>query len=63
MRNAKITPQQVREIAARACCDPRTVLAYLKGRPQRSTTKRRIEMTFHETGTEVLAPIPATTLR
>jgi hypothetical protein len=44
----KLTPQEVREIAARACCDPRTVRAYLERRRQHSTTAKRIERAIVE---------------
>ena len=48
MGAAKLTPQHLRELAARACCDPRTVRAYLDHRPQHSTTVRRIERAIAE---------------
>jgi hypothetical protein len=48
MGAAKLTPQDVREIAAHACCDPRTVTAYLEQRPQHSTTAKRIERAIVE---------------
>ena len=37
-----------REVAARCFCDPRTVRAYLNGRPQHSTTAARIERALRE---------------
>jgi hypothetical protein len=43
-----LTPHEVREIAARAYCDPRTVRAYLSGRNQHSTTTKRIERAIAE---------------
>jgi hypothetical protein len=45
---ANLTPQEVREIAARACCDPRTVRSYLERRRQHSTTAKRIERAIVE---------------
>jgi hypothetical protein len=44
----RLTPHEVREIATRAYCDPRTVVSYLKGRPQHSTTAKRIERAIGE---------------
>jgi hypothetical protein len=35
-------------VATRAYCDPRTVRAYLDGRPQHSTTAARIERALRE---------------
>jgi DNA-binding LacI/PurR family transcriptional regulator len=35
-------------VAVRAGCDPRTVRAYLDGRPQHSTTASRIERAIRE---------------
>lgn len=40
--DAALTPHQEREVAVAAGCDPRTVRAYLAGKPQRSTTAARI---------------------
>lgn len=37
------TPQQVRELAAHAHCDPRTVRAYYAGRAVRPTLAERID--------------------
>jgi hypothetical protein len=48
MPDPKLTPHEVREIAARACCDPRTVHAYLAHRSQHSTTAKRIERAIAE---------------
>jgi hypothetical protein len=48
MRGTALTPQEVREIAVRAYCDPRTVRAYLNGRNQHSTTSKRIERAIVE---------------
>jgi hypothetical protein len=48
MHCPKLTPHQAREVAARAYCDPRTVRAYLNGRPQHSTTAARIERAIRE---------------
>jgi hypothetical protein len=48
MSDARLTPHEVREVAARAYCDPRTVRAYLDGRPQHSTTAARIERAIRE---------------
>lgn len=38
----RLSPQEKREVAAEASCDPRTVDAYLAGRSQVSTVRRRI---------------------
>jgi hypothetical protein len=48
MRDPNLTPHEVREIAARAFCDPRTVRAYLACRTQHSTTAKRIERAITE---------------
>jgi hypothetical protein len=48
MTEARLTPHEVREVAARAYCDPRTVRAYFDGRPQHSTTAARIERALRE---------------
>lgn len=42
MPTAKLTPHDERRVAVAAGCDPRTVRAYLEGRPMRSTTAARI---------------------
>lgn len=42
MSDAKLTPHEERRVAVTAGCDPRTVRAYLEGRPMRSTTAARI---------------------
>jgi hypothetical protein len=42
MSEAKLTPHDERRVAVAAGCDPRTVRAYLNGRPTRSTTAARI---------------------
>lgn len=42
MSDAKLTPHDERRVAVAAGCDPRTVRAYLEGRPMRSTTAARI---------------------
>jgi hypothetical protein len=38
----------LRELAARAFCDPRTVRAFFDGKPQHSTTAARIEKALRE---------------
>ena len=48
MTEARLTPHEVREVAIHAYCDPRTVRAYLDGRPQHSTTAARIERALRE---------------
>jgi DNA-binding LacI/PurR family transcriptional regulator len=41
---------EAREIAVRACCDPRTVVAFLNGKQVWSTTAARIEEALSELG-------------
>lgn len=44
MTSTKLTPQEVREVAAEAICDPRTVRAYLREPASvKSTSRKRIE--------------------
>lgn len=56
-----LTPHQERHISVRACCDPRTVRAYLRGDRVCSTSAARIEAALHELGFTALvrAPSPA----
>lgn len=42
MVHPRLTPHHEREVAVLAGVDPRTVRAYLDGRPQHSTTAARI---------------------
>lgn len=50
--HTKLTPHELREVAARAFCDPRTVRAYLDGRSQHSTTVARIQRAIRELRSE-----------
>jgi hypothetical protein len=45
-----LTPHDERVVAARACCDPRSVRARLEGRKQRSTIAARIDQALRELG-------------
>lgn len=45
-----LTPHDERVVAARACCDPRSVRARLEGRRQRSTIAARIDLALRELG-------------
>lgn len=41
--NRELTPFDRQRVATEAGCDPRSVAAYLTGRPMRSTTRARVE--------------------
>jgi hypothetical protein len=43
-----MTPHEERAVAVRAGVDPRTVRAYLAGRPQRSTVAARVAAALRE---------------
>ncbi len=58
MHDAKLTPHDERRVAVAAGCDPRTVRAYLEGRPMRSTTAARIRETLKDLGLEERAAAP-----
>ena len=58
MPDAKMTPHEERQVAVAAGCDPRTVRAYLAGRPQTSTTAARVREAL-----AVLAPRAARSTR
>lgn len=45
-----LTRHQLREVGVRAGCDPRSVSAYLEGRPQHSTTQARIREALRALG-------------
>lgn len=49
----KLNPHQLREVAVAACCDPRTVAAYLDGRVIRSTCAVRVERALRDLNIEV----------
>lgn len=51
-----LTRHQLREVGVRAGCDPRSVSAYLEGRPQHSTTRARIGDALCALGFAVPAP-------
>jgi DNA-binding LacI/PurR family transcriptional regulator len=57
--SAALTPHQERTIAVAAGCDPRTVRAYLKGKPQRSTTASRIAAALAKHGYPDRNPAPS----
>ena len=46
----KLTPHEERRIAVAAGCDPRTVRAYLAGKPQRSTVAARVNEALRAMG-------------
>jgi hypothetical protein len=48
--SVKLTPHDERAVAVRAGCDPRTVRAYLSGRPVRSTVASRVAQAMRERG-------------
>lgn len=62
----QLTPHQLREVAVKTTCDPKTVRSFLAGRPVRSTTRARLEAALTELGLEALrepmassdAPLP-----
>lgn len=45
-----MTPQQKRELLAKAQCDPHTLTSWLTGRPMRPTTKARVDAAAKELG-------------
>jgi len=47
-QHRRLSPHDERQIAVRACVDPRTVRAYLAGKHQRSTTRAAIEQALRE---------------
>ena len=57
---APLPPADLRRVAVAAGCDPRTVAAYLLGRPQASTTIGRIEAALEAEGRAELVRRPAT---
>jgi hypothetical protein len=44
----RLTPHEARAVAVRAGVDPRTVRAYLAGKPQRSTVVARVSEALRE---------------
>lgn len=53
----RLSPHDERAVAVKAGVDPRTVRAYLEGKPQRSTAKARIQEALEGLG---LASAPRT---
>lgn len=47
---ADLTATELRELAVRACVDPRTVKAYLLDKPMHSTTRAVVERALTEYG-------------
>ena len=45
-----LQPVDIRDVAAKAYCDPRTVTKYLDGCEMRSTAQRRIENALRDLG-------------
>lgn len=56
MSTAALSPHEARAVAVKAGTDPRTVLAYLAGKPVRSTTLARIVEALRALN---LAPVPS----
>lgn len=54
MAKAKLTPHEMRAVGVTAGVDPRTVRAYLRGDPQRSTGKARVEEALQKMGLDHL---------
>ena len=50
IKRARLTSQQEREIAVRAQVDPRTVRAYLEGKPGRGMVTARVKAALAELG-------------
>jgi hypothetical protein len=48
--SVKLTPQQEREVAVRARCDPRTVRAFLAGGAQSAMTRASVEAAIRQCG-------------
>lgn len=46
----QLTPHQLREVAVKTTCDPKTVRSFLAGRPVRSTTRARLELALRDIG-------------
>lgn len=46
----ELTVHQCRQVAVKACVDPRTVQAYLDGKPCHSTTSERVRLALAELG-------------
>ncbi len=56
---AVLTPHALRAVAVAAGCDPRTVRAYLAGRPTTSTTSARVEEALRAHGrADLVRPTP-----
>lgn len=49
-RVAALAAHTVRRVAVEACVDPRTVTAFLEGRPQASTTRQRVAEALDKLG-------------
>lgn len=52
----KLTPHDERRVAVVAGCDPRTVRAFLEGRPQRSTIAARVSEALRTLDLAPVAP-------
>jgi hypothetical protein len=52
-KRRRLTPQQIREVAAKSYCAIRTVESYLDGGRQWSTTSARIKATLQALGLNV----------
>lgn len=58
----QLTPHQLREVAVKTTCDPKTVQSFLAGRPVRSTTRARLEAALSELGLGALGtPVASST--
>jgi hypothetical protein len=56
MSAAKLTPHDARRVAVTAGTDPRTVEAFVAGRPMRSTTASRVAEAMRSLGMETPPP-------
>ena len=55
MNELRLDPHEIRKLAVSACVDPRTLKAFLVGRPIRSTVRARIVQAMAEAGLQVPA--------
>lgn len=55
---ATLTPHDLRSVAVSACCDPRTVRAFLDGKRTASTMHARITKALKDLGFEAAIPTP-----
>jgi hypothetical protein len=53
-RALSLSQHDLRRVAVAACSDPRSVVAYLRGAPVRSTTRARVEAALESCGLDRL---------